>query len=104
MSKYLISDLIFQFFSLLYEKKKVQSLLIKKEASYKFSEKNFCTWPILGLALKGLNEKYIHLIFPCKFYFFLIHLPQSFRCFPLMTPVDLFFLSYCLLCLWSNAT
>ena len=33
------------------------SLLHKNEASYEFSNKKiFCTWPILGLALKGLND------------------------------------------------
>ena len=32
------------------------SLQHKNEASYKFSKKNFCTWLILGLGLKGLTE------------------------------------------------
>ena len=64
MSKYLISDLISQFF-LLYMKKSLKSSLKKRsldislqhknEASYKFSKKNFCTWPKKGLELKGLN-------------------------------------------------
>ena len=40
-------------------KKKKRSLDIslqhKKEASYKFSKKNFCTWPKKGLELKGLT-------------------------------------------------
>ena len=60
MSKYLISDLIYQFFHS-YEKKKFKafckkkkrsldiSLQHKNEASYKFSKKKFCTWPKTGL-------------------------------------------------------
>ena len=31
------------------------SLQHKNEASYKFSKKNFCTWPKKGLELKGLS-------------------------------------------------
>ena len=32
------------------------SLQHKNEASYKFSKKNFCTWPKKGPELKGLNK------------------------------------------------
>ena len=63
LSKYLISGLIFNFF-LVYMKKtsnpslKKRSLDIslqhKNRASNKLSKKNFCTWPKIGLALKGL--------------------------------------------------
>ena len=31
------------------------SLQHKNEATYKFSKKKFCTWPNLGVALKGLS-------------------------------------------------
>ena len=31
------------------------SLQHKNEASYKFSKKDFCTWPKTGLALKGVS-------------------------------------------------
>ena len=34
------------------------SLQHKKEASHKFSKKNFCTWPKNGLELKGLIMKH----------------------------------------------
>ena len=64
MSKYLISGLIFHFFSCLYEKKTSNpslkkrspdiSLQHKNRASNKFSKKNFCTWPKIRLALKGI--------------------------------------------------
>ena len=67
LSKYFISGLIFHFFLCLYEKKisnpslKKRSLDIslqhKNRASNKFSEKNFCTWPKVGLALRGLMTK-----------------------------------------------
>ena len=66
MSKYLISDLIFQFFHS-YMKKSSKSSLKKRsldislqhknEATYKLSKKkNFCTWPKKGQELKGLIE------------------------------------------------
>ena len=64
LSKYLISDLIFQFFHS-YMKKRSKSSLKKRsldislqhksETSYKFSKKNFCTWPKKVLELKGLT-------------------------------------------------
>ena len=64
LSKYLIW-LDFSFFSCLYEKKTSKSSLKnrsldislqhKNRASNKFSKKNFCTWPKMGLALKGLK-------------------------------------------------
>ena len=58
-----ICDLIYQFFhsnmkksskSSLKKRSLDLSLQHKNQASYKFSKKNFCTWPKTGLALKGL--------------------------------------------------
>ena len=42
--------------SLLNERSPDISLQHKNQASYKFSKKNFLTWPKTGLALKWLNE------------------------------------------------
>ena len=64
MSKYLISDLIFQFFRS-YMKKSSKSSLKKRsldislqhknEASCKFSKKNFCTWPKKRAGAESVN-------------------------------------------------
>ena len=67
LSKYLISGLIFNFFHVYMKKKNFKpfskkrsldiSLQHKNRASNKFSKKNFCTWPKIGLVLKGLKIK-----------------------------------------------
>ena len=39
---------------------------IKNKASYKFSKKNFCLWPVLGLTLKGLIDEVEHQVVAVK--------------------------------------